>query len=115
MSWESLGANSLATTNMAAEFTVVFQVFEVLLDDTYAFHFIEEVDDDLAMFSMAALIAWRSLNRCHGYFEQTVPFYSIDEFQSHFRMKKATFEILVREVVGTGVLTVGRQVIGPRK
>ena len=61
---------------MAAEFAVVF---EVLLDDTYAFHFTEE-DDDLPMLSMAALITRRSLNRCRGYFEQTVPFYSIDEF-----------------------------------
>ena len=98
---------------------MVFQVFEVLLDDTYAFHFIEEEYDDLPMFSMAALIARRSLNRCHGYFEQTVPFYSIDEFQSHFRMKRTTFEILMREVVGTGVLTIGnpfgRQVIDARK
>ena len=81
-------------------------VLEVLLDDTYAFHFIEE-DDDLPMFSMAALIARRSLNRCHGYFEQTVPLYSIDESQSHFRMKRTTFEILVREVVGMGFLPVG--------
>ena len=85
-------------------------VLEVLLDDTYAFHFIKE-DDDLPMFSMAALIARRSLNRCHGYFEQTVPLYSIDELQSHFRMKR----ILVREVVGMGFLPVGnpfgRQVI----
>ena len=94
--------------------------FEVLLDDTYAFHFIEEEEeDDLPMFSMAALIARRSLNRCHGYFEETVPLYSIDEFQSHFRMKRTTFEILVREVVGTGVLPVGnpfgRQVIDARK
>ena len=102
---------------MAAEFTMAF---EVMLDDTYAFHFIEEDDDDLPMFSMAALIARRSLmNRCHGYFEQTVPFYFIDEFQSLFRMKRTTFEILVREVVGTGVLTFGnpfgRQVIGARK
>ena len=116
-SWESLGANSLATTNMAAEFAVVL---ELLLDDTYAFHFIEEEeDDDLPMFSMAALITRRSLNQCHGYFEQTVPFYSIDEFQSHFHMKRTTFEILVREVVGTGVLPVGnpfgRQVIDARK
>ena len=70
---------------MAAEFAVPF---EVLLDDTYAFHFIEEEEDDLPMFSMAALIARRSLNRCHGYFEETVPFYSIDEFQSRFRMKR---------------------------
>ena len=105
-------------TNMAAEFAVVF---EVLLDDTYAFHFIEEEEeeDDLPMFSVAALIARRSLNRCHGYFEQTVPFYSIDEFQSHFRMKRTTFEILVREVVGTRVFPVGnpfgRQVINARK
>ena len=102
---------------MAAEVTMAF---EVLLDDTYAFHFIEEEDDDLPMFSMAALIARRSLmNRCHGYFEQTVPFYFIDEFQSHFRMKRTTFEILVREVVGTGVLTFGNpfggQGIGARK
>ena len=93
--------------------------FEVLLNGTYAFHFTEEEDDDLPMFSMAALIARRSWNRCHGYFKQTVPFYSIDEFQSHFRMKRTTFEILVRVVGGTGVLTFGnsfgRQVIGARK
>lgn len=101
---------------MAAEFAVVF---EVLLDDTFAFHFIEEEEDDLSMFSMTALIARRSLNRCHGYFEQTVPLYSVDEFQSHFRLKRTTFEILVREVVGTGLLPVGnpfgRQVIDARK
>ena len=100
---------------MAAEFAVLV---EVLLDDTYAFNFLEE-EDDLPMFSMAALIARRSLNRCHGYFEQTVPLYSIDEFQSHFRMKRTTFEILVTEVVGTGVFPVGnpfgRQVIDARK
>ena len=50
---------------MAAEFAVVF---EVLLDDTYEFHFIEE-GDDLPMFSMAALIAWSRMNWCRGYFE----------------------------------------------
>ena len=101
---------------MAAEFAVLV---EVLLDDTYAFNFLKEEEDDLPMFSMAALIARRSLTQCHGYFEQTVPLYSIDEFQSHFRMKRTTFEILVREVVGTGVLPVGnpfgRQVIDARK
>ena len=46
-------------------------------------------------------------------------FYSIDEFQSRFRKERTTFEILVREVVGTEVLpvgnTFGRQVIGARK
>ena len=54
---------------MAADFAV--NVFEVLLDDTYAFNFIEEEDDDLPMFSMAALIARRSLNRVeHMYVRQ---------------------------------------------
>jgi len=38
---------------MPAEFAVVF---EVLLEDTYAFHFIKEDDDDLPMFSTAASI-----------------------------------------------------------
>ena len=46
-SWERLGANSLATANMAAKFALVF---EVLLDDNYAFHFIEEDEDDSPMF-----------------------------------------------------------------
>ena len=38
---------------------------------------------------------------------------------SHFRLKRTTFEILVREAVGTGVLPIGnvfgRQVIDARK
>ena len=63
---------------MAAKFAVVFKV---LLDDTCTFHFTEE-DYYLPMFSMAALGAWRSLNWYHEYFKQTVPFFSIDEFQS---------------------------------
>ena len=50
-------------------------VLEVLLDDTFEYYFVE--DDDLPMFSMAAIIARRSLNRCQGYFEQTVPLYSV--------------------------------------
>lgn len=43
----------------------------------------------------------------------------VDEFQSHFRMKRATFEILARQVMGTGVLPTGnvfgRNVIDARK
>lgn len=86
---------------MAAELAVL----EVLY--TFEYYFVEEEDDDLPMFSMAAIIARRSLNRCQGYFEQTVPLYSVDEFQSHFHLKRTTFEILVREAVGTGVLPIG--------
>ena len=57
---------------MAGEFAVVF---EVLLDNIYAFLFIEE-EDDLPMHVFHGNINCpRSLNRCHGYFEQTAPFY----------------------------------------
>jgi len=74
--------------------------------DTCLFYFIEE-DDDVPVVATAAVVARRSLNRCQGYFEQTVPFYAVDEFQNHFRMKRATFKILVRQVLGTGVLPNG--------
>ena len=63
---------------MAAELSAVL---EVLSDDSLSFHVFEEEEDDLPMFSMAAILARRNLNRCLGYFEQTVPFYSVDEFQ----------------------------------
>ena len=53
--------------NMATGFA-----FENLLDDTCLFYFIEE--DDVPVFATAAVVARRSLNRCQGYFEQTVPF-----------------------------------------
>ena len=101
---------------MAAELSAVL---EVLSDDSLSFHVFAEEEDDLPMFSMAAILARRNLNRCLRYFEQTVPFYSVDEFQSHFRLKRSTFEVLVREVVGTGALPVGnvfgRHIIDERK
>ena len=117
-SWESLGANSLATTNMAAEFAVVFEVSIGLMIITHCT--LSKKKKMIASHVFYGSInCRRSLNRCHGYFEQTVPFCFIDEFQSHFRKKRTTFEILVREVVGTGVLpdgnSFGRQVIGARK
>ena len=92
-SWEILGA----------------VVSEVVLDDTYALHFIEEEDDYLPMVSMAAWIAWRSPNRRVSWVFRTgcilLIHWMIDEFQ--------------REVVGTGVLPVGNpfgtEVIDARK
>ena len=70
---------------MAGEFAVVF---EVLLDDIYAFHFIEE-EDDLPMH-----VFYGNIN-CPEKFESvswvfrtnSTLLYSIDEFQSHFRKK----------------------------
>ena len=72
---------------MAGEFAVVF---EVLLDDIYAFHLIEEEEDDLPMH-----VFYGNIN-CPEKFESvswvfrtnSTLLYSIDEFQSHFRKKR---------------------------
>ena len=82
------------------------------------FYFIEE-NDDVPVFATAAVVARRRLNLCQGYFGQTEPFYIVDEFQSHFCMKRATFEILVRQMMGMVVLPTGnifgRKVIDAKK
>ena len=70
---------------MAGEFVVVF---EVLLDDIYAFHFIKE--DNLPMH------VFYGNNNCPEKFESvswvfranSTLLYSIYEFQSHFRKKR---------------------------
>ena len=49
-----------------------------------------------------------------GIFSANGAFYSVDEFQSHFRLKRSPFEVLVREVVGTGALPVGK-VLGSQR
>ena len=39
----------------------------------------------------------RDLKRIVGFCEVVVPSYKIDEFRSHFRMNKTTFEVLAQE------------------
>jgi len=40
----------------------------------------------------------RKLKRIVGFCEVVVPSYAIDEFRSHFRMTKTTFEVLAQEL-----------------
>ena len=44
----------------------------------------------------------RDLHRNKGFYKNILPAYTIDEFKSHFRMTRGTFESLCREVQGTG-------------
>ena len=62
------------------------------------YEFLEE-SDDLLLLGATSIFMRRDLNRVLGYFEATVPLYSLCEFQSHFRLTRATFEELCREVV----------------
>ena len=60
----------------------------------------------------------RDLNRVLGYFEATVPLYSLWEFQSHLRLTRVTIEERCREVVNTGRIPLsnrGRERIPPEK
>lgn len=48
---------------------------------------------------------------CHwreGFCENIVPLYSMDEFSSHFRMSKATMEVLCRKIGNTGRVPQGK-------
>ena len=38
-----------------------------------------------------------------------MPCYSIDEFRSHFRMTKTTFEFLAQELAATGAIPTGNR------
>jgi len=40
----------------------------------------------------------RELKRIVGFCEVLVPSYAMDEFRSHFRMTKTTFEVLAQEL-----------------
>ena len=42
-----------------------------------------------------------------GFFEQTIPTYSLDEFKAHLRMERATSEIVTREIMATGNIPTG--------
>ena len=77
-----------------------------------------EESDDLLLLGAACCFMRRDLNRALGYFEATVPLYRLSEFQSHFRLTRATFKELCREVVNTGRIPLsnrGRERIPPEK
>ena len=101
---------------MADELVVVL---DVLADDDFENDFFGDEEDDLILFAAACTFAKRNLNRMQGFFEQTIPTYSLDEFKAHFRMQRATSEIVTREIMATGNIPTGnpfgRHAIDPRK
>ena len=105
---ESEGVNlMLVLTLMEADDSVVEN--EMLLGD----------NDSTLLFTAVIPFMRRNLNRVEGFFTDTLPTYSMDEFKGHFRMTKGTCEALVREIVATGNIPVGnrfgRKSIDPTK
>ena len=76
-------------------------------------------DDSTLLLTAVILFMRRHLHRVEGFFTDTLPTYSMDEFKGHFRMTKGTCEALVTEIVATGNIPVGnrfgRKSIDPTK
>ena len=66
-------------------------------------------NDDLIVLAAAASFMRRSLNHVNCFFEDTIPTYLAGEFQSHFRMTRETFELLLQEVMHTGLIPMDNQ------
>ena len=66
-------------------------------------------ENEIPLLAAVSCFMRRSRNRINGFMEETVPSYSQSEFQSHFRMKRETFEIFCREVMQTGQIRVGNR------
>ena len=63
--------------------------------------------DDVIHLSVAFCFMRRHLNLVCNFFETTVPSDFPDEFKSHFRMTRQTFELFAQEVMTTGRIPIG--------
>ena len=68
-----------------------------------------EEDREFHLILATAAFMKRDLKRIVGFCEVVVPSYAIDEFRSHFRMTKTTFEVLAQELAATGAIPTGKQ------
>ena len=95
---------------MAAEMVEMVMLNEVV-DTSIDEELLLDYDNDGEIHLLAAIGAFmrRDLNRIVGFYEIVVPSYSVDEFRSHFRMTKNTFEALSRELAATGAIPTGNR------
>jgi len=59
-------------------------LLDVLADDDFENDFFRDEEEDLILFAPVSTFAKRNLHRIQGFFEQTIPTYSLDEFKAHF-------------------------------
>ena len=83
---------------MAEQLLVLNEILDFSLEEES----VVNSDDDIPILAAVATYMRRDLHRNKDFYENVLPTYRIDEFKSHFRMTRGTFEALCREVQGTG-------------
>ena len=89
------------------EMVMLDEVIDTLIDEQLLLDY--DNDGEIHLFSAIGAFMRRDLNRIVGFYEIVVPAYSVDEFRSHFRMTKNTFEVLSRELAATGAIPTGNR------
>ncbi len=87
-----------------ADEQVFFLFLRCFADDVEDFYILFQPTFSVPVTALLACFVRRTLVRNPNYFERLVPEYQLDEFKSHFRLEKGTFEALLRVVVQTGYL-----------
>ena len=59
-------------------------------------------EDEINTIGAISMFIRRDRHRSEGFCENIVPLYSMDEFSNHFRMSRATMEILCRKIEAEG-------------
>ena len=85
---------------MAAQLLLLKEMLDFALKEE---SLVNSDDDDLIpILAAIATYTRRDLHRNQRFYENILPAYTTDEFKSHFRMTRGTFEPLCREVQATG-------------
>jgi len=98
---------------MAAEIVVLNEIIDASIDEELPLDC--EEDGEFHLISANAAFMKRDLKRIVGFREVVVPSYAIDEFRSHFRSTKTTFQLLAQELAArmhwkTGLFTSYRKI-----
>ena len=89
------------------EMVMLDEVIDTSIDEQLLLDYDNE--GEIHLFAAIGAFMRRDLNRIVGFYEIVVPAYSVDEFRSHFRMTKNTFEVLSRELAATGAIPTGNR------
>ena len=87
---------------MAAE--LILMLDEPLAADEEEMLIDSDDEEEICVIAATSIFMRRDLHRNYGSCDVIVPAYSIDEFKSHFLMKRGTLDILCREVAATGII-----------